>query len=70
MRILMLESAAGDQHAGVAQRLDHRVVGVAFLAFVVEHALASKTRRLLGKSAVGIDGIRDVGVDAARGELR
>ena len=70
MRILMLEPAARDQHAGVAQRLDHRVVGVTLLALVGEHALAGKARRLLGEAAVGVDGVGNVRVDAARGELR
>ena len=50
MRILMLEPAARDQHAGIDQRLDDRLVGVAFVAFFGEHALAGKTWRLLGES--------------------
>ncbi len=70
MRILMLEPAARDQHAGVAQRLDHRLVGVALLALVGEHALAGKARRLLGEAAIGVDGVGNGGVDATRGELR
>ena len=64
MRILMLEPAARDQHAGLDQRLDHRLVGVALLAFVGEHALAGKARRLIGEAAVGVDGVGDSGVDA------
>ena len=70
MRILVLEPAARDQHAGVDQRLDHRLVGVALLAFVGEHALAGEARRLIGEAAVGIDGVGNMRVDAARGELR
>ncbi len=65
-----LSRAARDQHAGFDQGLDHRLVGVAFLAFVVEHALAGKARCLIGKAAVGIDGVGDNGVDALRGEPR
>ena len=57
MRILMLEPAARDQHAGIDQCLDHSLVGVALLALVREHALAGKSRRLVGKAAVGIDGV-------------
>ena len=66
MRILMLEPSARDQHAGFDQRLDHRFVGVALLALVGEDALAGKTRRLLGEAAVGVDGVGNGGVDAAR----
>ena len=33
-------------HAGLDQRLDHRVVGVALLALVVDDALAGEARRL------------------------
>ena len=63
MRILMLEPAARDQHAGVDQSLDHRLVGVALLAFVGDHALAGEARRLIGEAAVGVDGVGDGGVD-------
>ena len=66
MRILMLEAAARDQHAGFDQRLDHRLVGVALLALVGEHTLAGKTRRLRGERAVFVDGIGNGGVDALR----
>ena len=69
MRILMLEPAARDQHAGFDQRLDHRLVGVALLALVGEDALAGEARRLLGEAAVGIDGVGNGGVDAARCQL-
>ena len=70
MRVLMLEPAARDQHAGIDQCLDHRLVGVALLTLVGEHALAGKSRRLVGKAAVGIDGVGNGGIDAARGKLR
>ena len=70
MRVLMLEPRARDQHAGVGQRLDHRLVGIALLALVGEHALAGEARRLVGEAAVGIDGVGNGRVDAARGELR
>ena len=66
MRVLVLEAAAGDQRVGVLQRLDHRVVGVALVALVREHALALEARRLAGEGAVGVDGEGDGGVDAAR----
>ena len=69
MRILMLEPAAREQHAGVDQSLDHRLVGVALLAFVGEHALAGKARRLIGKAAVGVDGVGNCRIDAVRGQL-
>ncbi len=57
MRILMLQAPARDQHAGVVQGLDHRLVGVALLAFFGEHALAGEAGRLLGEAAIGIDGV-------------
>ena len=66
MRVLVLEAAAGDQRVGVLQRLDHRVVGVALVAVVLEHALALEAGGLAGEGAVGIDGEGDGGVDAAR----
>ena len=66
MRILVLEAAARDQHAGLDQRLDHRLVGVALLALVVDDALAGEAGGLLGEGAVLIDGIRDGRIDAAR----
>ncbi len=64
----MFQAPARNQHAGVDQRLDHRLVGVALLAFLREHALAGEPRRLLGEAAVGVDGIGDRRVDAARRE--
>ena len=55
-------------HAGLDQRLDHRLVGVALLALVVDDALAVEARRLRGERAVLVDGVGDGGVDAARFE--
>ncbi len=69
MRILMLEAAARDQHAGLDQRLDHRLVGVALLALVVDDALAGEAGRRRGEGAVLVDGVGDRGVDAARFEF-
>src|SRR3954451_8208258 len=68
MRILMLEPPARQQHAGIDQRLDHRVVGVALFALVVEDAFAREARSLLGERAIFIDRIGNSGVDAARFE--
>ncbi len=36
--------------AGLDQRLDHRLVGVALLALVVDDALAGEARRLRGEA--------------------
>ena len=66
----MLEPAARDQHAGVDQRLDHGLVGVALVALVGDHALAGEARRGAVKRAVLVDRVGDRGVDAARRELR
>ena len=46
MRILMLQPAARDDHAGFDQRLDDRLVGVALLALVVDDALAGEAGRV------------------------
>ena len=51
---------------GIDQRLDHRLVGVALFAFVVDDALAREAGRRLGEGAVLVDGVGDGGVDAAR----
>ena len=69
MRILVLQPAARDQHAGLGQRLDHRLVGVALLALVGDDALAGEARRVVGEGAVLVDRVGDRGVDAARLEL-
>ena len=69
MRILVLQPPARDQRVGGGQRLDHRLVGVALLALVGEHALAGEARRVIGERAVLIDRVGDRAVDAARLEL-
>src|SRR6185437_7109917 len=58
------QSPARDDHAGLDQRLDHRLVGIALFAFVVDNTLAGETGCLIGKSAVFIDGIGNGGIDA------
>src|SRR5437016_3202163 len=45
MRVLVLQPAACEQHAGLDQRLDDGFVGVALLALVGDDAFARKTRR-------------------------
>ena len=65
MRVLMLQPPAREQHAGVDQRLDHGLVGVALFALVVDDALAGEARRVIGEGAVLVDGVGDGGVDAA-----
>ena len=59
MRILMLQAAARDDIAGLDQRLDHRLVGIALFAFVIDDTLAREARRSVGESAVFVDGVRD-----------
>ncbi len=53
-------------HAGFDQRLDHRVVGVALLALVVDDALADEAGHGIGEGAVLVDGVGNRGIDAAR----
>ena len=65
----MLEPPAREQHAGLDQRLDHRLVGVALLALVGEDALAGEAGRLIGEAAVGVDGVGNGGVDACARKL-
>jgi hypothetical protein len=65
MRVLMLEPAARQQLAGLNQRLDHGLVGIALLALVVDHTLAGEARRMIGEGAILIDGIGDGCIDAA-----
>ena len=69
MRILVLEAAARDDVAGLGQRLDHRVVGVALLALVVDHALAGEARHLRREGAVLVDGVGNVRFHATRFEF-
>ena len=62
----MLEPPTRQQHAGVDQRLDHRIVGVTLSAGVGEYALAGKARCMVSERAVLIDRVRNHRVDAAR----
>jgi hypothetical protein len=66
MRVLVGQPAAGDQHAGIDERRDDRLVGVALLAFVGDDALAGEARRVLGESAILVDRVGDRGLDPAR----
>ena len=65
----MLQPAARDDVAGVGQRLDDGLVGVALLALVVDDALALEAGRMRGERAVLVDGVGNRGIDAARFEL-
>ena len=64
----MLQPAARDDVAGVGQRLDDGLVGVALLALVVDDALALEAGRVRGERAVLVDGVGDRRIDAARFE--
>ena len=66
MRILVLEAPARDQHVRVDQRLDHRLVGVALLAFVVDDAFSREAGRGLGEGAVFVDGVRNGRIDTEK----
>ena len=66
---MVLETAARDDVAGLDQRLDHGVVGVAFFALVVDHAPAGEARHRTGEGTVLVDGVGDVRVHAARFEV-
>ena len=65
MRVLMLQPPARDQHAVVAQHLDHSLVCVTLLALVGEDALAGEARCLIGERAVFVDRVGDRCIDAA-----
>ena len=69
MRILMLQSPARHQITRFDQSLDHRLVGVALLALVIDNPPARKARGLLGIGAVIIDREGNGSVDAALGQL-
>src|SRR5581483_7613144 len=47
------------------QRLDHRLVGIALLAFVVDDTFSREARRGLGEGAVFVDGVWNVCLDVA-----
>ncbi len=49
----------------VHQCLDDRLVGVAFLTFVIDDALTDKPRRRLRKSAILVDGVGNSRIDPA-----
>ena len=70
MRVLVLEPTSRDQSIGFDQGPNDGLVGIAFLAFVGEDALAREARGLLGEAAVRIDGIRDRRVDPAARKRR
>ncbi len=56
MRIIVLVAGARDQRVGIGERRDHREIGIAELALVVDDALALEARRLLGEEASLVDG--------------
>jgi hypothetical protein len=70
MWVVVLETRTGDQHAGSGERLDDRLIGIAPLTPVGEHAPAGEARRFAGESAVLVDGEGNGGVDTARLERR
>src|SRR4051794_5255940 len=61
----MLEPPARDQHAGIDQGLDHRLIGIALLTLVGQDALALKAGSFLGEIAMRIDRKRNARVDPA-----
>src|SRR4030088_3244915 len=63
MRVLVLETASRQEHAGLDQGFDHGLVGVALLTLVVDDTLANEAGRLIGESAVLIDGVGDGSLD-------
>src|SRR5690348_12030321 len=65
MRILVLETPARDEHVRLDQGLDHRLVGIALLAFVIDDTLSGKPGRGLGEGAIFIYGVGNCRVDAA-----
>ena len=69
MRIIVLVAGAGDERIGIGERCDHRKIGVAKLALVVDDTLALEARRLLGEEASLIDGEGDFRINAARFEF-
>src|SRR5690606_26249436 len=66
MRVLMLEAAARNQHAGVGKGFDDGFVGVALLALVGNDATAGEARCLCREGAVLIDRVGNGGIDAVR----
>src|SRR5690242_622859 len=69
MRVLMLEPAARNEHAGADQSLYYCVIGIAPLSDFGQHPFACEARRLLGETAVGIDRVGNCRIDAPGGKL-
>ncbi len=65
MRILVLELSARDERAGLDQRLDDGVVGVALLALLGQDAPAREARRLVGQHAVLVHRVGNARLDPA-----
>ena len=65
MRVLMLEPAARNERAGLGQRVDDGLVGVAGLSLVGDDALALEARRFFSEGAVLIDRIGNARLDSA-----
>jgi hypothetical protein len=64
MRILVLEAAAGQEGARIAQGGDHRVIGVTLFALVGDDALLREAGCILGKESVRIHREGDGGGNA------
>ena len=65
VRILVLEPSARDERAGLDQRVDDGLVGVAGLSLVGDDALALEARRFFGEGAVLVDRIGNARLDSA-----
>ena len=69
MWVLMLQPSARDDVACRSERLNDCLVGVTFLAFVVNDTLAFKGGSVCGESTILIDGIWDCGADTSFAKL-
>jgi len=75
MRVLVLQPTAREQIAGLDQRGDNALVGVALLALVVDDPRGTafrvrpEARHVLGVEAVIVDGEGDRRVDTPRFEI-
>src|SRR5580704_2864839 len=74
VRVLVLESAARDQHAGATllfgtKSLNYRIVGITLLTLVGKHALANEAWSLIGEPPIGIDSVGNGSVNAPSGQL-
>ena len=65
MRVLVLQPPTRDHHASLGQRLDHRIVGIALVAILLQDALAGEAWCGIRHHAVRIDRERDGRIDAA-----